>query len=87
VLSGAQSLLRHTLRPLWLVEITTRENQPADCPLNPHFESTFRHFFELGYRAYVIVQGNGDLLEINLADVRAFAGGAKQSPGHNYLMR
>lgn len=44
VIAEAQGLLRHTPRPLWLVEIATREHQPADCPFNPHFVSTFERF-------------------------------------------
>ena len=85
VLAGAQGLLRHTPRPLWLVEITTHENQPLDCPRNPHFENTFERFFALGYRASVILQASGDLVAISREDVLAFASGAKPSPGHNYL--
>lgn len=85
VLAGAQRLLKQQPRPLWLVEITSRENQPADCPLNPHFESTFQHFFDLGYRVSVISQSSGELLEISESDVRSIACGESVSPGHNYL--
>jgi FkbM family methyltransferase len=86
VLAGAQCLLRYTPRPIWLVEITTRENQPADCPFNPHFVSTFQRFFDLGYRASVIVQNSGESVEITAVDVQAFASGAKLPPGHNYVL-
>jgi FkbM family methyltransferase len=76
VLAGAQHLLQQPPRPLWLVEITTRENQPADCPFNPHFVSTFQGFFNLGYRANKIVQDSGERVEITADDVQTFASGA-----------
>ncbi|MEB3234630.1 MAG: FkbM family methyltransferase [Cyanobacteriota bacterium] len=85
VLAGAQGLLQQQPRPLWLVEITSRENQPLDCPLNPHFERTFARFFDLGYAAAVVLPGSGELEPVSAADVQAIARGQRVSPGHNYL--
>ena len=87
VLAGAQALLQHTPRPLWLVEITSHENQPADCPLNPYFESTFARFFALGYEATVVLTGTRELVPVSIAEVQAIARGELKALGHNYLFR
>ncbi len=86
VLAGAQRLLNHNPRPVWLVEITNAENQPADCPVNPHFRQTFARFFELGYQCSV-VHHNGDCERLSRSDVEAIAAGVRRSPGYNYLFR
>ncbi len=84
VLAGSQRLLSHRPRPVWLVEITSAENQPEDCPVNPHFRQTFARFFELGYQCSV-VHHNGDCERLTPADVEAIASGVRRSPGYNYL--
>lgn len=86
VLAGAQRLLAHTPRPIWLVEITRAENQPPDCPVNPHFSSTFSRFFSCGYQVSV-VHPSGACERLEPADVEAFASGKRQSPGYNYLFQ
>lgn len=87
VLSGAERLLQQLPRPLWLVEITSHENQPAERPMNPHFEQTFSHFFALGYAASVVLPATGRLMPVTAADVQAIARGQRAAMGHNYLFQ
>ena len=86
VLAGAQRLLAQSPRPIWLIEVTSAENQPHDCPVNPHFRQTFDRFFQLGYQCSV-VHRNGDCERITRSDVEAIASGLRRSPGYNYLFR
>lgn len=53
MLQGAYETLRSKPRPIWMVEITTTENQPEGTKMNPNFVQTFEMFFNCGYRAYM----------------------------------
>ena len=45
MLQGARLTLQNTPRPIWVMEITTSEHQPAGTLINPNFEKTFDVFF------------------------------------------
>ena len=49
MLDGAQHILAQDPKPVWMVEITTREHQPEHININPNLLSTFKMFWEHGY--------------------------------------
>jgi FkbM family methyltransferase len=52
MLEGATHILANDPKPIWVVEITTKENQPRGIGINPNFASTFQLFFKNGYQAF-----------------------------------
>jgi len=51
MLQGANQTLMNEPRPIWMMEISLTEHQPAGTVMNPHFAKTFELFFLQGYRA------------------------------------
>lgn len=84
LLKGATNTLRNSVRPIWLVEIATKEHQPVRDQINPNYESTFSIFFENGYRAFAVKK---NYPEISKSDVLSTARGIKIPRAHNYLFR
>lgn len=54
MLQGAMKTLCHDPKPIWMVEITTKEHQPQGVAVNPHLLPTFELFFAQGYTASVV---------------------------------
>lgn len=52
MLKGATLTLNNTPRPIWMLEISSREHQPKGITLNPNFKQTFDIFFERGYQCF-----------------------------------
>lgn len=84
LLEGAGHLLRHEPRPIWMMEITTGENQPGGESMNPAYASTFETFFGLGYRAYY---ANAQRSEVHADLVAEIQAGRVKPATHNYLFR
>ncbi|MCR2745217.1 FkbM family methyltransferase [Limnobacter parvus] len=51
MLQGAKQVLANNPRPIWLLEVSFNEHQPAGININPTFDKTFELFFANGYRA------------------------------------
>ncbi len=84
MLQGATKILVNTPRPIWLVEVSTTEHQPAGTPINPSFSQTFDTFFSQGYRAYTA----DDLLqEVTNETVTKVVSGQHQLDTHNFVFR
>jgi FkbM family methyltransferase len=81
-LSGARRIICSAPRPIWLVEITTRQNQPVGVQLNANFEKTFTIFFEAGYEAWTAERQPRQLTP---ADIQAIARGSASEGVHNFL--
>ena len=84
MLEGATIMLASDPKPIWLVEITARDNQPRGVEMNPHFSSTFQMFFQHGYQAFSV---NQDLNPISMEDVESIARGDMELKTHNFLFR
>jgi len=57
MLEGAEKILAQEKKPIWMVEITTTENQPDSVGINPNLKETFHLFFRHGYKAYCADKG------------------------------
>jgi FkbM family methyltransferase len=84
MLQGALKTLSHNPRPIWMVEITTTEHQPAGSIMNPHFKQTFEMFFSHGYRAYMADEQQNKVTREMVEDV---ASGKACITTYNFLFR
>jgi FkbM family methyltransferase len=84
MLEGASRMLHNDPKPIWIVEIVTRDHQPQGIAINPNLLTTFEMFFNLGYQAFHV---DRDMLPVSLDDVRQAARGARNLGTHNFLFR
>jgi methyltransferase, FkbM family len=82
MLEGATKMLASDPKPVWLVEITTNEHQPAGVEINPNFKSTFQFFFQNGYQAFNVDQ---DLHPVTMEKVDLASKGSFKFKAHNFL--
>lgn len=84
VLEGATKMLTNEPKPIWLVEITTREHQLSSSNINPNFKETFQFFFQNGYQAFMVDQN----IEMITAEQVALASkGSLKIETYNFLFR
>lgn len=84
MLEGAPRTLQHHPRPIWMMEISSREHQPTGFTVNPSFRQTFDVFFRCGYRAYTADERQDEVIEEIVDKV---AGGQGTLPTHNFIFR
>ena len=84
MLQGAIETLSHDPCPIWMVEITTREHQPAGIMMNPNLTETFAMFFTRGYRAFTADEQQD---EVTQGIVEEVAAGKCGLTTHNFLFR
>ena len=84
MLQGANQTLMNKPRPIWMVEISTVEHQPAGTHMNPNFAQTFKIFFSQGYRAFT---ADELLQEITWETVTKVVPGQHQLKTHNFIFR
>jgi len=82
MLQGAKQTLMNEPRPVWLMEISSSEHQPAGMTMNPRFADTFGLFFENGYQA---VTADAAAEEITPAMVREVVAGGIVLNTHNFV--
>jgi hypothetical protein len=82
MLQGAKQSLINEPRPIWMMEISSTDHQPAGIVMNPHFAQTFELFFTQGYRA---VTANEAAMEITPAIVQKVVAGAQRLGTHNFV--
>lgn len=84
MLQGAKQTLKNEPKPIWLIEITTSQNQPEGTSINPNFSNIFDLFFNLGYLAFT-----ADEAAIKITPkIVGEATRGKQIPGnHNYVFK
>ena len=82
MLQGAKQTLINEPRPIWLMEISSSEHQPAGVAMNPHFAETFDLFFEQGYQAFT---ADATGLEITPTMVQEVVTGDRRLETHNFL--
>jgi FkbM family methyltransferase len=49
MLQGASNILEMSPKPIWLIEISVAEHQPAGIAINPDLLATFNTFWDRGY--------------------------------------
>ena len=84
MLQGASRTLENDIRPIWMVEISTTEHQPAGTTMNPNFAQTFEMFFERGYRAFTADAAAKQLEQRDITDV---VSNQKRLDTHNFVFR
>ena len=82
MLQGAKQTLMNDPRPVWLIEISSSEHQPAGVAMNPRFAETFGLFFELGYQVFT---ANAAAEEITPAIVQEVVTGGRKLETHNFV--
>jgi FkbM family methyltransferase len=85
MLEGATTLLAaNDPKPIWIVEITTRDHQPRGSAMNPTFKSTFELFFSHGYEAF---NADREMTPMTLKQVDLALSGKLRLATHNFLFR
>ena len=52
MLKGADHIVHMNPKPVWMIEITVSAHQPEGITINPDLLTTFRLFWDAGYKAY-----------------------------------
>jgi hypothetical protein len=84
MLEGAKRSLVNEPRPIWMMEISSAEHQPAGTIINPYFAKTFEVFFAQGYRAFTADEASQ---EITSQTVQQVVTGAQRLSTHNFVFR
>lgn len=84
MLEGATIMLTNSPKPIWLVEIVTKDHQPSGVDINPYFASTFQLFFQNGYQAFRVDQ---DMRPITMEDIDLVSKGILEIGTYNFLFR
>ena len=84
MLQGATQTLQNNPRPIWMMEITTSEHQPAGTVINPLFAKTFELFAGADYQA---VTADTAAIEIDQGLLEAVIAGRKKAPSVNFSFR
>lgn len=84
MLQGAAQTLSNEPRPIWMVEVSTTEHQPAGTTINPNFAKTFDIFFDQGYRAFTADMRSQEIRKVDIDNVLNHE--ARLS-AHNFIFR
>ena len=84
MLEGAIQTLINEPKPIWMVEISTSENQPEGSIMNPYFEKTFQIFFSNGYRAFT---ANEEFKEITSDSLHQIMAGVQLPTTYNFIFK
>jgi FkbM family methyltransferase len=84
MLQGAIEILNKTPKPIWIIEITTTDNQPESVEINPNFKKTFDVFFQNGYQAFT-ADDNMRLVTTN--DIDMVLAGKSKLGVHNFIFK
>jgi len=84
MLQGAKNTLMNSVRPIWVLEVSSTEHQPDGVEINPAFIKTFKTFFDSGYKAYTI---GSSVREVTLHDVESIAKKEISIETHNFVFR
>jgi hypothetical protein len=84
MLEGATIILASNPKPIWLVEIVTKDHQPSGVDINPYFTSTFQLFFQNGYQAFSVDQ---DMRPITMGDLELVSKSILELGTYNFLFR
>jgi FkbM family methyltransferase len=83
MLRGATMMLTASPKPVWMVEISIDEHQPAGTPVNPNLVPTFQLFLDHGYEAWTAEHRPR---AVTMEEVSRVAATAVNSFGtHNFL--
>jgi FkbM family methyltransferase len=84
MLQGAAQTLSNEPRPIWIVEVSTTEHQPAGTTMNPNFAKTFDIFFDQGYRAFTADMRSQEIRKVDIDNVLNHE---SRLSTHNFIFR
>lgn len=84
MLEGASKMLASDPKPIWLVEIMTKDHQPSGVEMNPNLISIFELFFHNGYQAF---SADNNMRSISIEDVNLVRNGLLSFETHNFIFR
>jgi FkbM family methyltransferase len=82
LLGGSDTLVRSP-RPIWMVEVSIAEHQPAGISINPTLLATFNRFWNTGYEAWTTSRPYRQVLRPEVESI--VAGGPDTLKTHNFL--
>jgi FkbM family methyltransferase len=82
MLEGASMLLSSDPKPIWIVEIASKELQPHGIKMNPNFKSTFQIFFDHNYQAFNLEK---EMQPMVLEDIEKIVKGEVAFDSNNFL--
>lgn len=82
MLEGANKALNSNMKPIWIVEIASKELQPYGVKMNPNFMSTFEMFFNLGYQAFDLER---EMRPMMLKDIEQIYNGEIEFNSNNFV--
>jgi FkbM family methyltransferase len=82
MLQGAKNTLVNETRPIWMMEVSSTEHQPAGVAMNPDFAKTFELFFAQGYLA---ITADEAAIEITPAIIQKVVAGEQRLGTHNFV--
>lgn len=82
MLEGATLMLANDPKPIWVVEIATKEHQPSGVVVNPNLKGTFQIFFQNGYQAFAI---NREMTPVTMEQVESVANNSLAFGTYNFL--
>lgn len=83
MLEGAVNHLSMKPPPIWMVEISISEHQPAGVAINPHLLATFQIFWQNGYTARTATK---DFVEVREEDIVSICQTGRDTlRTHNFL--
>ena len=82
MLKGASKVLKSRPRPVWIVEVNSREHQPKEIEVNPNILETFDIFYNEGYKAYF---ANSERSEVSRQLVVGMVNGDAKTSCHNFI--
>lgn len=82
VLMGAHEMLANSPKPIWIVEISTREHQPYGTAINPHLKETFELFSKNGYEPFLLEK---NLRPLGVDEINLASSGSITFPTHNFV--
>jgi len=85
MLEGAKLMLTSDPKPVWLIEVVTKENQPLGVEINPNFTGTFQLFLQNGYEAFTVEKQN--MRPVTMEDVHLISKGLLNIGTYNFLFR
>jgi FkbM family methyltransferase len=83
MLQGARDTLINDPLPIWLIEISSNEHQPAGVAMNPNFAKTFELFFAHCYQA---ITADRTATQITPQVVEEITAGSQKLSVHNFVL-
>ena len=84
MLEGASKILANDPKPIWLIEIMTKDHQPTGVEINPNLIGIFQLFFQSGYQAF---SADNNMRSISMEDVYSVMNGLSSFETHNFVFR